>query len=278
MSDNVLVTQGTGTTISTNDISGVHYQNVKLVDGTSGSTTSIAGDASGLKVQLGRSETLSVTGVVPGVAATSLGKASDAGYTTSHVGILTLAVRNVSHTTLVNAELDYCPINVDAEGCVVIVGNVAHDAVDSDPPVKVGGKALSVQGGAVAANDRVNAYFDLAGRLVTLPYEAQANIVSGSASATGTASTTIITGVASTFLDVSTIIVHNSGTTDSYITIQNGSAGATLAVIPAPAKGGAVVPFHPPLRVTTSGNGLFFAAGLSSSTVFVTANAIKNLV
>jgi hypothetical protein len=44
MADNLDITEGTGTTIKTDDIGGVHYQQVKLVDGTLDSTTVIAVD------------------------------------------------------------------------------------------------------------------------------------------------------------------------------------------------------------------------------------------
>lgn len=43
-------------------------------------------------------------------------------------------------------------------------GDVAHDAVDSGNPVKIGGKASSAKPTAVANGDRVDAYFDLFGR------------------------------------------------------------------------------------------------------------------
>ena len=47
-----------------------------------------------------------------------------------------------------------------------IVGELAHDAVDSGNPLKLGGKALSASPTNVAGNDRANAYYDLAGRLM----------------------------------------------------------------------------------------------------------------
>lgn len=53
MADNVPITAGSGTNIATDDVSGVHYQRVKLVDGTLDSTAAIPGDATnGLRVQL----------------------------------------------------------------------------------------------------------------------------------------------------------------------------------------------------------------------------------
>lgn len=48
MADNVAITAGSGTTIATDDISTVHYQRVKLVDGTLDSTVAIPGNSSGL--------------------------------------------------------------------------------------------------------------------------------------------------------------------------------------------------------------------------------------
>lgn len=47
-------------------------------------------------------------------------------------------------------------------------GSVAHDAVDSGNPIKIGGKASTSTPTAVANGDRVNAYFDSEGRLVIL--------------------------------------------------------------------------------------------------------------
>lgn len=51
------------------------------------------------------------------------------------------------------------------DGAPLVGGNIAHDAVDSGNPLKLGGKAASSLPAAVAAGDRVDAYFDLNGRL-----------------------------------------------------------------------------------------------------------------
>jgi len=51
---------------------------------------------------------------------------------------------------------------------IYITGDEAHDATDAGNPVKIGGKAASSAPPAVTAGDRVNAYFDLSGRLVVL--------------------------------------------------------------------------------------------------------------
>lgn len=55
MADNVPITAGSGTTIATDDVSAVHYQKVKLVDGTADSSAAIPGDATnGLDVDVTR--------------------------------------------------------------------------------------------------------------------------------------------------------------------------------------------------------------------------------
>lgn len=51
MADNIDVTPGTGATVATEDIDGVEYQRVKLVDGAVGSTTVVPGNGDGLYVQ-----------------------------------------------------------------------------------------------------------------------------------------------------------------------------------------------------------------------------------
>lgn len=103
-------------------------------------------------------------------------KAEDAAHVSGDKGIMLLAVRKDTAAALAGADGDYIPLIVDSSGRLHIApqqaaGDVAHDAADSGNPVKFGGKAASATTAptAVSAADRVNAYFDLNGRLVTLP-------------------------------------------------------------------------------------------------------------
>ena len=62
MADNVAITAGAGTTIATDDVSSVHYQRVKLVDGALGGEAAIGGDATnGLDVDVTRMKGVSFT-------------------------------------------------------------------------------------------------------------------------------------------------------------------------------------------------------------------------
>jgi len=75
MADNVYYTQpGTGTNIATDDVAGIHFQRIKIVDGTLDSTAGIPGDASnGLDVDVTR-----VQGSVTVVSATASSMKVDA--------------------------------------------------------------------------------------------------------------------------------------------------------------------------------------------------------
>lgn len=45
MADNVAITAGSGTSVATDDVSGVHYQRIKIVDGTADSSTAVVASA-----------------------------------------------------------------------------------------------------------------------------------------------------------------------------------------------------------------------------------------
>lgn len=95
------------------------------------------------------------------------------------------------------------PAGSNAIGTVTAVGDVAHDAADSGNPIKIGGKAIDMlpdtdaeQGPSdVTANDRVNALFDLKGRLLTVPnarYNVLDNVSTTYNNTTTTATSTAI--------------------------------------------------------------------------------------
>ncbi len=56
------------------------------------------------------------TGVVPGTAATSLGKAEDAAHASGDTGVMALAVRRDTAASGTSADGDYATLNVDANG------------------------------------------------------------------------------------------------------------------------------------------------------------------
>jgi hypothetical protein len=222
MADNIGVSTGTAATIATDDISSVHYQRVKLVDGTLDSTVGIPGGTNGLKVELGA--------MVP------------------------------TGTNIIGT------VKCGDGSNLVAVGTAGADGESNTA------NRLKVE----SYNDVFNGTTwdrskgDVAGNWVR-PFPGRAGLKSGTATATGTASTQVIAGVASNYMYIVGVVVHNSSAVDTFITLQDGTGGTSLAVFPAPAKGGAALSLPVPLLVPTSGNGLFFVSGGSATTMYVSA-------
>lgn len=166
--------------------------------------------------------------------------------------------------------------------------NPAHDAVDTGNPLKIGGKAVSAEPAAVAAADRVNALFDLVGKLIVLPYANPENFVSGAITAamTGTTTTSLLAAPAAGLRNYITQITTSNGSTTvpTDIIIQDGSGGTTLYVLPCPigtgtgsgTSGGTFV-FPTPLRQPTTGTAIYCANVTTGSSTKVSASGYKGV-
>jgi hypothetical protein len=72
---------------------------------------------------------------------------------------------------------------------------------------------------------------------------------------------------------ITSIIVMNSGSTATFVTMQDGSGGTTIWEGEAAATGGGFTQeFFPPLRQPTAGNGLYFADVTTGANVIACAN------
>lgn len=166
--------------------------------------------------------------------------------------------------------------------------NVAHDAVDTGNPFKIGGKAISAEPAAVSAADRVNALFDLVGKLIVLPYANPENFVSGviSSAMASTTSTSLIGAPGANLRNyITQITVSNASTTiPTDIIIQDGSGGTTYYVLPCPigsgtgtgTSGGTFV-FPTPLRQPTTNTAVFCANVTTGSSTKVSASGYKGV-
>ena len=134
----------------------------------------------------------------------------------------------------------------------------------------VGFQARSTDVTATTSTYNTIGITDLVGKQIVQPYSINQQFVKGSASATGTTSTSLISAVASNSIYLTSVQVMNTGTVTSQILLQDGSGGSTLAYAQAPAGGGANITFPVPIK-NTSGNAWYFAAGSSSTTIYVSA-------
>ena len=154
-------------------------------------------------------------------------------------------------------------------------GNVAHDAVDSGNPMKVGGIARTANPTVVAALDRVDGFYDTEGRQITQPFAPRALTVHNTITLTTTSETTLIAAAASIYHDVLGFFVANSSATAVTVTIKDSTAGTTRTTIIAPAgqNAGYMLP-HPLTAAAVNTNWTAtLSAGVSS--VYVTAIAVK---
>lgn len=149
MADNIGVKDATGATVTvlsdevTDGTLGTGIiQYVKLIDGTIGGTTKAAVGANGLASD--------VKAVIPGVAATNLGKAEDAAHTTGDTGVMALAVRKDTAAALAGADGDYIPLIVDASGrlWVMLPANSGVDIGDVDVTSVIAGTGATNLGKA----------------------------------------------------------------------------------------------------------------------------------
>lgn len=168
------------------------------------------------------------------------------------------------------------------DGTVTTVGDVAHDGVDSGNPQKVGGKARATPSTAtmVADGDRSDFVTDTDALHIIKPYTSYGDILSERVTDTGGTSTAFSTfgATASTRNYVTTIVLHNSSSTNGYVDFRDGTAGTILFTLPVPAQGGAICNFPVPLRQPTANTALAYDVSAALSTVFISIVGFKSKV
>lgn len=240
MADNLNITEGTGTTIKTDDVGGVHYQQVKLVDGTLEGTGVIAADI-GVKANALR--------IVP--------------------------ANNITDGTYIG-DIKFgesLPANTNTQE---VVGDVAHSAVDAGNPVKVGGKAVNtdgtVPGTVVTENDVANFITDLYGRQCV--DTVHPNFWSVAATYAGAQTNTEIkaTPGAGLSLYITDIVVSNGATAGNIKFVESTAVSPVdkIEIMYFAINGGAALHFRTPIKLTADKN--FGITSVTCTTHSVTIN------
>src|SRR3989304_5028026 len=229
MADDITLNAGAGgAVLATDDIASVHYQKVKLVDGTDQGTGLIGGDAAnGLDVDVTRLPALvagtanigdvDVLTVITGTGATNLGKAVDGVAGVTDTGGAPLAVRDDALGALTPVEGDYVQLRTDANGALW----THDDALDA---ALAGGELQVDVGAALPAGDNNIGNVDI----VTVP--APLSTAGGGAEATALRVTIASdsTGVVSVDDNAGALTVDNTGT---FVTQVDGAALTALQLI-----------------------------------------------
>ena len=158
MADNTVLNTNatTGDTIATDDISGVKYQRVKIVEGADGVNDGDVSAANPLPVDVKAAlpagtnaiGKVDVTSVIPGVTATSAGKAVGGTSTSSDTGSAPLAIRDDALTTLSESEDQYTHLRVDSTGALHVTGGGGGTEYTDDTSTHSSG---STAGGVIMA-------------------------------------------------------------------------------------------------------------------------------
>jgi hypothetical protein len=160
-----------------------------------------------------------------------------------------------------------------------VVGTKAHDAVDAGAPVKVGGQARTTNPAAVADADRSNFITDKLGKQVVVNSIRDLKGVQKTTITSSTAETTIVTAVASTFLDLYGLIISNTSTTKTSVTIKDATSGTTRAIIRVPAddvRGFMLTESAAIIQATVNNNWTATCAD-SVASIEITALFVKNI-
>lgn len=159
-----------------------------------------------------------------------------------------------------------------------VVGTVAHDTGDSGNPIKIGGKARTTNPTAVANADRVDATFDDIGRQVVVVGQVRDLITDATTTiASSSSETTILAQAASTFHDLTLLVLTNATATACSATIKDGTGGTTRMIVDLAANGGAVIPFPRPLKAAANNTNWTCTLSSAAVTVHIFAQAEKNV-
>lgn len=167
-------------------------------------------------------------------------------------------------------------VDLGANNDVTATGNVAHDAADSGNPVKVGAVARTAHPTAVANSDRVDAYADDLGRLVTYPVAPRDLITHNRLALTTTTETTLIAaGGVGVLRDIVWMAFSNESATEVRVDIRDSTAGTVRFSIDLAADGGGAIAALPvPLTQATANNNWTAQLSGAVSTVYITAIAV----
>ncbi len=224
MADNIAVTAGSGTSVATDDVSGVHFQKVKL---------DMGGDGASSPLGVGQQ---AMAASVPVVIASN-------------------------------------------QSAVSSGGDVAHDAVDSGNPQKIGGQARTTNPTAVSDADRVNAIFDKSGKQIAVAAIREMTGHQQTQLSNTTSETTVVTaGGAGVFHDLYGLILANTGSTATTVSVRDATAGTVRAVIEVPAGDtrGFMLPVDSGFKQTTANNNWTAQCDAATTALEVTALYVKN--
>lgn len=254
MADNVAVTAGTGTTIAADEVTEgtlgtVKVQVVKLMDGT-----------------------------INGTTLTKVLAASTAPAATDPALVVAVSPNSVNaNGSAVSA--NSAPVVIASDQAAIgTKGATASGSALTVAPETIGGRAATANPTAVTDGQVVNTMHDKLGKMIVVGAIRTLKGTQNTIITASTAETTIVTAVASTFLDLYGLILANTGATTTKVDIRDTTAGSIITTIEVPTleTRGFMVPVDSAIAQTTVNTNWTAQCGSSTSSLQVTALYVKN--
>lgn len=182
--------------------------------------------------------------------------------------------------SLANTATNGTAVVTDPSGVTSPVkGGTASGASLANAPVTTGGLAKTANPTAVTDGQVVNQLHDKLGKQVVVGALRDLKGVQQTTITSSTSETTIVTAVASTFLDLYGLIITNTSATVTKVTIKDSTAGTTRAVIEVPATEtrGFMLSPDAGINQATVNNNWTATCGTSVASVEITALYVKNI-
>lgn len=160
----------------------------------------------------------------------------------------------------------------------LVEGKEAAGTTVSAKPVTIGGLAKTANPTARTDGQAVNTLHDKLGKVIAVAALRDLKGTQQTTITSSTAETTIVTAVASTFLDVYGLVIANKSATATLVTIKDATAGTTrgLFYVPAADTRGFMLDAGSAWPQTTVNNNWTATCGTSVDSVYVTALYVKN--
>jgi hypothetical protein len=171
-------------------------------------------------------------------------------------------------------------VNGGVSGTIGVGGTLAVASASSTNPVFIGGVSLvGANPTAVLNAQRTALATDKVGRLLTVDnHERTMTGVQQTTITSSTAETTIVTAVASTFLDLTHLSITNSSPTATIVTLKDATAGTTRGIWNLAANTGYIaLTFDTPLAQAVVNNNWTITCGTSVASIYVVAQYVKNI-
>lgn len=162
---------------------------------------------------------------------------------------------------------------------VKAIGTTASGSSISVAPVTIGGQAKTANPTAVTDGQVVNATFDKLGKQVVVGSIRDLKLNQITTITASTAETTVLTSVASTFLDVYGVICINSSATATNVSFKDATAGTTRfnIYVPAGDTRGFMLPESGAVTQAAVANNWTATSSASITSLIITMLAVKNL-